>query len=301
MEAEDRHNSRTKPMYSMYNTDQSICLTDLGPSSSTNDYYQDGMQSGTDRPSNYWLHDLASDYEYCLVFPAENGNFTEKGRGYIQTFRKLGFELFIYKNLNALQEIYVLLRTPLEKLRAFADNLDFLMLLDAKEVEDCITNGDSEEGISSRDISHMPEVTRYRPFEKIYGRYSRQVPETLYYHEYGATDPFRELVRLKLTSMIMESKPSDGSQNLKIRRYIRTKSLLGCFPLHNRNKTRTIEVKWELYPRQRLPIHDLKEYFGEKLGLYFAFMEHYTSFLWIPAVSALENIHETNLQQLCCQ
>lgn len=286
MESTDNtHSFRTKQRYGYGynnggdNVDQSICLTDMRNSSSAMDNSHDDPDGTT------WIRDLASNYDYCLVFPAENGQFTSTGRGYIQTLRKLGFESFIYKNINALQEIYVLVRVPLDKLRAFADNLDFLMLLDAKEIEDCIVKGDMEENISPVEISHMQEVTRYRPFEKIYGRYSRNVPESFYYHEYGVDHPFRELIRLKLTGMIMESRPADGSQNLKIRRYMRNKTLLSCFPLHNRIKTRSIEVKWELYPRQRLPIHDLKEYFGEKLGLYFAFMEHYSTFLWTPAVS----------------
>lgn len=289
MDSEDhpvQHHQRTKPYGGFSsplhrnsdNEDPSICLTGLGPNSSSAYGADDG------RATNYWVRDLASDYDYCLVFPAENGEFTSIGKGYIQTLRKLGFELFIYKNINALQEIYVLVRAPLEKLRAFADNLDYLMLLDAKEIEDCLLKGNEEEGIGPVEISHMTEVTRYRPYEKIYGRYSRNVSESLYYHEYGSNHPFRDLVRLKLTAMIMESRPADGSQNLKLRRYIRNKTLLSCFPLHNRTKTRNIEVKWELYPRQRLPIHDLKEYFGEKLGLYFAFLEHYSTCLWIPAV-----------------
>ncbi len=258
------------------------------------------LYQGTDQPLNdegadrtfsqesskntNWVRDLASDYDYCVVFPAEKGEFTQKGAGYIRTMRKLGYDLYIYKNINAQHEIFVLIRASLEKLRAFADNRDYLMLLDAKEVEERLRQGNPEESIAPVEISHMPEITPYRPYEKIYGKYSRNIDEKLYFHEEGLNHPFRELIRLKVIAMIMESRPGDGSQNLKIRRYIRSKWLKACFPLHNRAKTEDIEQKWALYPRQSLPLHDLKEYFGEKIGLYFAFMEHYTAFLWAPAV-----------------
>ncbi len=237
---------------------------------------------------NAWVRDLASYYDYCLVFPSaaySNGQFTVIGTSYIHTLRKLGFELFIYKNLKPTSEIYVLIRSQVDKLRAYADNCDYRMLLDPVQIEECLLHGNMEEHIQPVEIAHMPEITKLRPFEKIYGRYSRNIPESLYYHEEGENDPFRELIKLKLTSMIMNSRPADGSKPLKIRRFILNGTLLGYFPLHNRYKTKTIEKKWEHYPFKRLPLTEFKEYFGEKLGLYFGFMEHYCTFLWIPAVS----------------
>lgn len=57
-----------------------------------------------------------------------------------------------------------------------------------------------------------------------------------------------------------------------------------CFPLHNRERTEIMTIKWQSFPFQRLPLDDLKEYFGEKVALYFVFMEHFTSFLTLPAV-----------------
>lgn len=233
-----------------------------------------------------WQRDLASDWDYCLVFPAEKGELGQRQRGYIFTLRKLGFELFLYKNINANHEIYVLLRVPLEKLRAFADNIDYVMLLDSKEIEQQLSTGDPEAKIEPVEIAHMPEVVKYHPYEKIYGKYSRNINEILYYKEAHMEHPFREIVRMKLISMILESRPPGGGQNLKIRRYIRSGWLKACFPLHNRQKTETLETKWKLYPYQKLPLNDLKEYFGEKVTLYFGFVEHYTQFLMFPAVSS---------------
>lgn len=45
----------------------------------------------------HWVTDMAGDYDFCIVFPAENGNFTQKGTKYCTMLRKLGFEMFGYK------------------------------------------------------------------------------------------------------------------------------------------------------------------------------------------------------------
>ncbi len=44
-----------------------------------------------------WVRDMAGEYDFCIVFPAENGDFTKKGTQYCKMLRKLGFELFGYK------------------------------------------------------------------------------------------------------------------------------------------------------------------------------------------------------------
>jgi hypothetical protein len=221
----------------------------------------------SDRPS-LWIKDFAAQYDFCIVFPTENGKFTHRGNQYIEKLQKLGYDMFAYKSPGNNDEIYLLLRVPLEKLRATAGRLDFGMLLDAAQVEKRLALGDQDHGIAPVRIAHVPEVTKYHPYQLIYGKYSRQIPEDLYWKDAGASHPFRELVRLKLSAILLEQR-INGNENLKIRRYIRNGWLLGSFPLHNREQTQVIEFKWQLFPfqNQNLPLDDVKEYFGEKIGL----------------------------------
>lgn len=238
----------------------------------------------SDRPS-MWVKDFAAHYDFCIVFPAENGTFTHRGTQYLENLQKLGFDMFAYRSPGNNDEIYLLLKVPLEKLRATADTLDFVMLLDSAQVEKQLTLGDPDNGIKSVRIAHVPEVTKYHPYQHIYGKYSRQISEDLYWKDDGTSHPFRELVRLKLSSILLEQRIG-GKENLKIRRYIRNGWLLGCFSLHNREQTQVIEFKWQLFPFQNhnLPLDDVKEYFGEKIGLFFVFLEYYTYALVMPAV-----------------
>lgn len=59
--------------------------------------------------------------------------------------------------------------------------------------------------------------------------------------------------------------------------------MLACFPLHNRERVSLLNLKWRNYPIQKPPLEDMKEYFGEKLALYYVFMDHFVNFLAVPA------------------
>jgi hypothetical protein len=93
-------------------------------------------------------------------------------------------------------------------------------------------------------------------------------------------------VRLKIGTILLQSSPSIG-ENLKLDRYIRNGRVLACFALHNREKTRDLEVMWSQFPWKALPLDHMKEYFGEKITMYFAFLEHFLAFLLAPAIVGL--------------
>lgn len=254
-------------------------MSDFPSGSPSVDGY-DSRQSSVDERSS-WLRDKAADYDFCIVLPTEKGELSKRSLGYVQKLRELQFEMFIYKtqvtDKNPVEDVYILFRTPIERLQAFADNTDFPLLMDSHEIESRLKALDVE-------IAHRPDIVKYRPYEKIYGKYSNK-PELydLYWCEPGMKHPFHEIVRLKLGALILESRQIGGGQNLKIRRYLKSGWMKGCFPLHNRASSELIERKWVRYPFQNLPLTDMKNYFGEKIGLYFGFVEHYTFCLAIPA------------------
>lgn len=154
-----------------------------------------------------WIKDLASDYDLCIVFPSKDGSFMDKGSLYMTKLRQHGFEIFSYRALNDNNSIFVLIRAPLEKLRAFADINNFSMPLDSNMVKTLLEAGNPDKKIAPVFLEHQPLITSLQPFDNLYGEYSRLVDENLFFREEGRLDPFSRLLRLKLSVMILHSFP----------------------------------------------------------------------------------------------
>ena len=93
--------------------------------------------------------------------------------------REHGMELFPFLGLSK-KEIFVLLRTPKAILRSFAERNNFTMLLDAKEIEAAAKAGDPERNIAPFEIANDETVTNVKPYEYVYSRFTRKVPERLF-------------------------------------------------------------------------------------------------------------------------
>eukprot|EP01038_Epipyxis_sp_PR26KG_P005759 gene5759-7950_t len=236
------------------------------------------------RGSSSWKADLASQYDFCIVLPLVNGEVQPKGKGYIHSLKKLGFDMFFYKGIKHETELFILLRTPLERIRSYADTIDFKLELDPLTLKSTLEKGTPEKNIAPIFINDRPDVTQLTPFDFIFGKYSNKIPENIYRLDPVLQTPFHDMVKLKLSALILESRPSSGGESLKLRRYLRMKWMLACFPLHDRSRTEVLELEWMRFPFKKLPMPLINDYFGEKVAMYFAFMEHYTQFLTVPAL-----------------
>ena len=56
------------------------------------------------------------------------------------------------------------------------------------------------------------------------------------------------------------------------------------FHMHNAERRDDLLKRWVYNWTGRQPIEDIREYFGEKIALYFVWIGFYTSMLWIPAI-----------------
>lgn len=244
--------------------------------------------------------DLASEFEFCMVLPAVKHDFTTTGKDIVNQMMQLGLELFIYRASQDSKEIMVLGRTPLDVVRDFAESSEYYMMLDPVQARTQLESGDVERSISPVFIEHRPDICNISPFDYIYVPYhSRR--ENLYaktadvcndIDTYTSTStttstttttrshPFRELDRLKITSMILQSQTPTSS--LAIRQSILDGHIIDIFPLHNYSKKCQLRTQWKNYPFQPLPLVGIKEYFGEKIGLYFAFAQHLSGSLVYP-------------------
>lgn len=233
------------------------------------------------------LHDeCANFYEFCMIFPSLKGVITESGKVMVQSLFALGFELKFYRGINE-SEVVVLLRVPMSVARDYAEESEMDVLLDEYIAERMLQHGDAGNKISPVVIEHRAEITPFRPCQFIYAPYHSQL-EHLYQvkrkEDGSPMHPFKELLKLKICAMLLQSRLPDGSGGLHIRQAISENKLLACFPLHNPANVQALNVLWDKYPYDPLPLDEIKEYFGEKVGLYFAFADHLTEALVYPAL-----------------
>ena len=235
-----------------------------------------------------WVRDFAESWDACMVFPDQEAQGTEHRLGeYCNMLYELGFELFAYREQGSEGKVFVLIRIPLGLLTSYADTNNLKMLADEAVLERMARAGDPEHNIAPIDIAHMPSVIQYRPYQYVYLKYSQRVDQSLYFKEEGDPSPFsRDVIRLKLLALIMESRPHTGGENLKLKRYVKYSRILGIFPLHDAAKRQELKHLWFLsfsWP-WRAPFNQIKDYFGEKFGLFIVFQGHYNRFLLIPAL-----------------
>lgn len=162
--------------------------------------------------------DKASEYDCCMVFQvdANTGGMSRYTYRVLRKMRQHGLDLFVFYSIRK-THLLVMIRLSLEKLRSLADKLEFKMLLDEQRLEETAKAGKPEKGIGPIDILHDENESFIRPYEMIYAKYRDELPEDLYWRPERLTHPFRESVRLKLTQILIESKPEDGSQPIKLR------------------------------------------------------------------------------------
>lgn len=263
---------------------------------------------------NQKARDLASEFEFCMVLPCTKKDFTPRGKEIVNLMMQMGLELFIYHASQEAKEIMVLGRTPLEVVREFAESSEYYMMLDPVQARTQLEKGDPERNIAPVFIEHRPDICNVAPFDFIYVPYhSRR--EALYAKTVqccgnnATTDitsttnnstknssinnasatiavastrnhPFREIDRLKLTAMMLQS--PTHTHSIQIRQSILDGHIIDVFPLHNYAKKCLLREQWTEYPINPLPLVGLKEYFGEKVGLYFAFAQHLSTSLVYP-------------------
>jgi hypothetical protein len=117
--------------------------------------------------------------------------------------------------------------------------------------------------------------------------YSLKVPERLYMKRYPTDQsPFHEGIRQRLNVILLESSPSDGSQPLRLQRYINSKKIIAAFPLHTSSSLTILRSSWLRLSQLpwNLPLEDIKEYFGNKIALFYYFLGHYSLWLIIPSL-----------------
>jgi len=233
--------------------------------------------------------DKADEYDLCMVFDVEKGttNLPQHAINFCRKMVDNGLDIYLFYGIQKLH-VFVLIRANFDLLRETADEVEYTMTLDPDRLQVIIEKGDKEAGIAGATIPHEPAESFLKPYEYISAKYRSELDEELYWRPDGMSHPFRSSVRTKLSLILVDKKPKVGV-NIRVRYQVNKGKIASFFPLHDSRRLQVLHDEWldrKVMPWKQ-PLFKVKEYFGEKIGLYFQFMSHYTYWLIIPAVVAV--------------
>jgi hypothetical protein len=227
--------------------------------------------------NNQSQNEKMRDYDYCLVFQSsEHNRLTAVAKKILLHLVDIGFDVYVFRP-NEGDYDYALLRLKsLDSLRDFAESMGFLMKLDPRSLKahckSCLIN-----------INEDPIYSKISPYDHIFIKYQKK-HEELFWKTADMTHPFRPSLRLKLTEQLLMHGPtivggdeeSDSIAGFNIDTLCKLNFVQGCFPMPDENAKRRLSEQWlSLFgpTAVNMPSFQIREYFGENIGLYFEVSE----------------------------
>eukprot|EP00601_Ochromonadales_sp_CCMP2298_P007360 CAMPEP_0173208830 /NCGR_PEP_ID=MMETSP1141-20130122/22749_1 /TAXON_ID=483371 /ORGANISM="non described non described, Strain CCMP2298" /LENGTH=736 /DNA_ID=CAMNT_0014135355 /DNA_START=177 /DNA_END=2384 /DNA_ORIENTATION=+ len=185
-------------------------------------------------------------------------------------------------------EVYCKIRCALPRLQAEADRINYKLALEpaglCNKLREGNLKGPKEKQWAGVEIPNKNIETTIDPYDYIYADY--RTGEDSLYKKWENDTVFRGVDRLKLIASIISSRLGDGGAFLDVYRLTKNNCMITFFPLHDAVELRSLEDKWlrMCQPPWLQHTDPVKDYFGEKIGLFFLFLAHYTTWLLPAAV-----------------
>ncbi|KDO33292.1 hypothetical protein SPRG_02101 [Saprolegnia parasitica CBS 223.65] len=232
-------------------------------------------------------------YDYVYVFKVHDQDATLSAaqtahsmRMILQRLASAGLETKLFYSAQR-DLVFCKIRAALERLCKEADRIDLKLELDPKHLKALAEAGNPSHGIAPIVIAEESHQTKRSPYQNIFGKYDMDERLQKVYKRYGPKRiPFRGVDRIKLIQSIIDASTTDGGCGLNTQQLVLDQCVLTAYALHDfeeREKLNAKWINWTTRPSQQ-PFREIKDYYGEKVGLYFAWLGHYTSWLVAPSI-----------------
>ena len=211
--------------------------------------------------------------------------------------RRGGLQSYSYYS-STNEYVIVKIRAGVNRLEQQAELMGYKLLLDEKKLRTAANGGvkhdDVRRGYRIKPI-HINEdrvYSKLKPYEFIYAPYSRNPDKNvreLVYKPRGMSHPFVSVHRIELILAILEDIGSSGC-GLDLDDLVENGSVYTYFPLRDVNVCeRELPPAWLPWRIKswKLPVDNIRDYFGAKIGLYFKFLGHYTTCLMYLGLAGL--------------
>lgn len=246
-----------------------------------------------------FAHQNGYNYDFCFVFGVVDDTDKHELDEYkLKYSMKTIIDRLVHARLESQyffscqrDEIYVKIRADAARIAAEADRVDYKLMFDPERLRVRAQSG--KLGVwNPIIITDELRISSIPPFQFIYGRYTQDPEYQALYKTFTLKNEVKQVFkgsdRIKLIQSIIEANmgvnPPGCGLNLKD--LLVYGAVLAAFPLHDYDELKAIQKKWlKLWQHPSIqPNVAIKDYFGERIGLYFVFLQHYTTSLINPAI-----------------
>jgi len=94
---------------------------------------------------------------------------------------------------------------------------------------------------------------------------------------------FRSSVRQNIILQVIQGSRSKGGADIDLKKLLKEEIISQMFPLHDLNRRNLLLKKWVRSVKSQ-PLDDIRDYFGEAIGFYFAWLGYYTKWLFFASI-----------------
>jgi len=252
---------------------------------------------------------FSSDYLMAMIFPVGSTSLLAKispedAQKYaakkINAMIKSGLDVFPYVSESGDYFICLIgihdtgvVNQPKSTIHKYADLINFNMLLDEVKIEKVLHDGYDK--IEGRVFPpHEKKYSPLLPFQYIYGSYEWERHDELFtktkpedvQDDHFSEDPFTPVIRIKLIYELLRARKKNGGCGFNLSEMQHKGDIISLFPLHASKQRHALFYGTTMgYDPKKYDLY--REYFGEKISLYFNFLGHLGYWLILPGVIGL--------------
>jgi hypothetical protein len=187
---------------------------------------------------------------------------------------------------------FLLVGATESRLRQEADRQDYHLRMDPTAILSVAETKKRVLLLAERVLNH--KIKSFQPdiMENLYAPYNIQDDVQEFYARYHDEGPlhqstlFRTVDRIKLIDSIIQLKVTRGGAGLKVPALmLEPNNCVAYFPLHNDEHKSYIKSLISFGALFRMPVAEMREYFGEEIAIYFGFLNYFTRMLVVPALA----------------
>jgi|MDSY01.2.fsa_nt_gb hypothetical protein len=176
-----------------------------------------------------------------------------------------------------------------------ADTFEYMIIRDDSKESALLPESEKKVVAKVFPIRDDLQQCQYKYYQYHYGKYDDKYafdgPKGMYTVDLRSSSPFRNVDRLKLIAGpggILETPVKDKGCGLDVKKLIIKDCMVAAFALHDEDMVIELQSQWLV--RWKMPweldngIEKIRNYFGEKVALYFKFVTVYTTYLRYAAI-----------------